>query len=224
MRVLHAAVARSDRTARVRNRHDGSSGASGDQERVADAMTSSSYHVRDRRCVQDVEQRAYVRASFLSFARRDVPSPSRCSRENGPGLSCRGQRRSEDSTAAACHEQSLPYTRSRRSEFPSPSRCGSCWPGEASPPPNRTFANTLITPPRRAETPRATGPSPESSFGSGIGPPSISVLCVKVTAEAARHFLVARHALAPARSLEGGPDAVLEIFRRLGSLQSIRSP
>ncbi|MGH3136827.1 MAG: DNA glycosylase AlkZ-like family protein [Gaiellaceae bacterium] len=40
-----------------------------------------------------------------------------------------------------------------------------------------------------------------------------------VTAEAARHFLVARHALAPARSLEGGPDAVLEVFRRLGSLQ-----
>jgi uncharacterized protein len=42
---------------------------------------------------------------------------------------------------------------------------------------------------------------------------------VKVTAEAARRFLVARHALAPARSLEGGPDAVLEIFRRLGSIQ-----
>jgi uncharacterized protein len=42
---------------------------------------------------------------------------------------------------------------------------------------------------------------------------------VKATAEAARRFLVARHALAPARSLEGGPDAVLEVFRRLGSLQ-----
>jgi hypothetical protein len=42
---------------------------------------------------------------------------------------------------------------------------------------------------------------------------------VKVTAEAARRFLVARHALAPARSLEGGPDAVLEVFRRLGSIQ-----
>ena len=42
---------------------------------------------------------------------------------------------------------------------------------------------------------------------------------MKVSAEAARRFLVARHALAPARSLEGGPDAVLEVFRRLGSIQ-----
>ena len=42
---------------------------------------------------------------------------------------------------------------------------------------------------------------------------------MKVTAEAARRFLVARHFLAPARSLEGGPEAVLEVFRRLGSVQ-----
>ena len=42
---------------------------------------------------------------------------------------------------------------------------------------------------------------------------------MRVSAEAARRFLVARHALAPARSLEGGPDAVLEVFRRLGSIQ-----
>jgi uncharacterized protein YcaQ len=42
---------------------------------------------------------------------------------------------------------------------------------------------------------------------------------VKVTAEAARHFLVAHHLLSPARSLEGGPEAVLEVFRRLGSIQ-----
>jgi uncharacterized protein YcaQ len=42
---------------------------------------------------------------------------------------------------------------------------------------------------------------------------------VKVTADAARRFLVARQLLAPARSLEGGPDAVLEVFRRLGSVQ-----
>jgi uncharacterized protein len=42
---------------------------------------------------------------------------------------------------------------------------------------------------------------------------------VRVTAEAARRFLVARHLLAPARSLEGGPDAVLEVFRKLGSIQ-----
>jgi uncharacterized protein YcaQ len=42
---------------------------------------------------------------------------------------------------------------------------------------------------------------------------------VKVTAAAARRFLVTRHLLAPARSLDGGPDAVLEVFRRLGSVQ-----
>jgi uncharacterized protein len=52
-----------------------------------------------------------------------------------------------------------------------------------------------------------------------FGAPPDTVLCVKVTAEAARHFLVARHALAPARSLKGGPDAVLEVFRRFGSIQ-----
>jgi uncharacterized protein YcaQ len=46
-----------------------------------------------------------------------------------------------------------------------------------------------------------------------------SVLCVRVTTEAARRFLVARHALAPPRSLEGGPDAVLDVFRRWGSIQ-----
>ena len=42
---------------------------------------------------------------------------------------------------------------------------------------------------------------------------------MKVSAEAARRFLVARHLLAPARSLAGGPDAALEVFRRLGSIQ-----
>jgi len=42
---------------------------------------------------------------------------------------------------------------------------------------------------------------------------------VRVSAEAARRFLVARHFLSPARSLEGGPDAVLEVLRRLGSIQ-----
>ena len=42
---------------------------------------------------------------------------------------------------------------------------------------------------------------------------------MKVTAEAARRFLVARHFLAPARSLDGGPAAVLEVIRRLGSIQ-----
>jgi uncharacterized protein YcaQ len=42
---------------------------------------------------------------------------------------------------------------------------------------------------------------------------------VKVTAEAARRFLIARHFLAPARSLAGGLDGVLEVFRKFGSIQ-----
>ena len=42
---------------------------------------------------------------------------------------------------------------------------------------------------------------------------------MRVTGEAARRFLVARQALAPARSLEKGPEAVIEVFRRLGSIQ-----
>jgi uncharacterized protein YcaQ len=42
---------------------------------------------------------------------------------------------------------------------------------------------------------------------------------VKVAAEAARRFLVARQLLAPPRSVERGPDAVLKVLRRLGSLQ-----
>jgi uncharacterized protein YcaQ len=42
---------------------------------------------------------------------------------------------------------------------------------------------------------------------------------VKVSAEAARRFLVARHLLSPARSLEGGRNGVLEVFRRFGSIQ-----
>ena len=42
---------------------------------------------------------------------------------------------------------------------------------------------------------------------------------MKVTADAARHFLVVRQLLAPARSLERGLDGVREVFRRLGSVQ-----
>lgn len=49
--------------------------------------------------------------------------------------------------------------------------------------------------------------------------PAVASLRVKVTAEAARRFLVARHFLAPPRSLQGGPDAVLEVFGKLGSIQ-----
>ena len=42
---------------------------------------------------------------------------------------------------------------------------------------------------------------------------------MKVTSQAARRFLVSRHLLAPARSVQGGPDAVLDFLRRFGSLQ-----
>ena len=40
-----------------------------------------------------------------------------------------------------------------------------------------------------------------------------------VSAEAARRFLVARHFLAPARALTGGPNAVMQVVRGLGSIQ-----
>jgi uncharacterized protein YcaQ len=42
---------------------------------------------------------------------------------------------------------------------------------------------------------------------------------VQITKEDARRFLVARQLLAPPRSLEGGPDAVLSVFRKFGSIQ-----
>jgi uncharacterized protein len=42
---------------------------------------------------------------------------------------------------------------------------------------------------------------------------------MNVPAESARRFLLSRHFLAPARSLEGGHSAVLEVFRKLGSIQ-----
>ena len=42
---------------------------------------------------------------------------------------------------------------------------------------------------------------------------------MQTTAEAARRFLVARHFLAPARSLRGGRKGVLEVMSKLGSLQ-----
>src|ERR687896_69008 len=47
---------------------------------------------------------------------------------------------------------------------------------------------------------------------------------MRITAEAARRFLVARHFLAPARSLEGGLDAVLEVFRKFGAILSRSAP
>ena len=42
---------------------------------------------------------------------------------------------------------------------------------------------------------------------------------MKVAAEAARRFLLARHFLAPARSVAGGPGGVIEVIRKLGSIQ-----
>ncbi len=42
---------------------------------------------------------------------------------------------------------------------------------------------------------------------------------MRVPAEAARRFLVTRHFLAPARSLRGGTDGVMEVVAKLGSLQ-----
>ena len=42
---------------------------------------------------------------------------------------------------------------------------------------------------------------------------------MKVTGEAARRFLLARHFLAPARSLAASPEAVMQVFRRFGSIQ-----
>ena len=40
-----------------------------------------------------------------------------------------------------------------------------------------------------------------------------------ISQETARRFLVHRHLLAPPRSVDGGPEGVLEVFRRLGSIQ-----
>ncbi len=42
---------------------------------------------------------------------------------------------------------------------------------------------------------------------------------MRATAEAARRFLVTRHFLAPARSLQGGSGAVMDVVAKLGSLQ-----
>ena len=42
---------------------------------------------------------------------------------------------------------------------------------------------------------------------------------MKVTGEAARRFLLARQFLAPARSLAASPEAVMQVFRRFGSIQ-----
>jgi uncharacterized protein len=52
-----------------------------------------------------------------------------------------------------------------------------------------------------------------------VGARVVIVVQVKVSAEAARRFLLARHFLAPARSLAGGPEAVMQVFGTFGSIQ-----
>lgn len=69
------------------------------------------------------------------------------------------------------------------------------------------------------QTQRAAGECVFRRAQGAAGPCPVASSHVKVTAEAARRFLVARHFLAPARSLRGGPDAVLEVFGKLGSIQ-----
>src|SRR5438445_9431438 len=60
---------------------------------------------------------------------------------------------------------------------------------------------------------------PISSVNRSTAKSGSSGCALKAGAEAARRFLVARHLLGPARSLKGSTDAVLEVFRRLGSVQ-----
>src|SRR5579859_2451882 len=104
------------------------------------------------------------------------------------------------------------------------------WPARSPPRPRWRSAGGS-RPIRRCRSARCCGrrwtssrrPAPGSpkspAVGPGSWPPTATrVGMVKVTAEAARRFLVARHFLAPARSL-AGMEGVLEVFRRFGSIQ-----
>jgi hypothetical protein len=64
-----------------------------------------------------------------------------------------------------------------------------------------------MRPTYRTSSTRSAGALPAPSLCSVV------VRGVRVTAEVARRFLVARHLLAPARSLAGGSDAVHEFLR-----------
>src|SRR4051812_4813287 len=67
---------------------------------------------------------------------------------------------------------------------------------------------------------RASARSAAARIGCTLGVPRrLASLPVKVSAEDARRFLVARQMLAPARALQGGRDGALEVFRRWGSVQ-----
>src|SRR5262249_51806702 len=75
---------------------------------------------------------------------------------------------------------------------------------------------------RRGGGGRRSVPQVGGAGGVGRGGTRAAVLTaarVKVPPEPARRFLVARHFLAPARSLAAGPDSVLEVIRKLGSIQ-----
>ena len=56
-------------------------------------------------------------------------------------------------------------------------------------------------------------------MGRGRARAAVLSAPLNLTPEAARRFLVARHFLAPARSLADGPDSVLTVIRKLGSIQ-----
>src|SRR5690348_8596439 len=72
---------------------------------------------------------------------------------------------------------------------------------------SRRSAATTPAMPRRTDV---------CSRGSGEPP---GVAGMKIAADAARSFLFTRQFLAPARSVKAGPDGVLEVFRRFGSIQ-----
>src|ERR671932_921148 len=80
---------------------------------------------------------------------------------------------------------------------------------------------TSSTPPSSARLTIRPSSSTQTTSCRSIARPELldSVPQVKITAEAARRFLVQRQLLAPARALDGGPEGVLEVFRRLGSIQ-----
>jgi hypothetical protein len=80
----------------------------------------------------------------------------------------------------------------------------------------RCEVSDVKTEPPMAQLARsASTHEPDRSGHEGV----TSLLGVRVTAATARRFLVARHFLTPARSLEGGLEGVLAVFRRFGSIQ-----
>src|SRR5688500_9666727 len=58
-----------------------------------------------------------------------------------------------------------------------------------------------------------------AGMGRRRHPYAAVVPILEIAAAAARRFLVRRHLLAPARSVPAGPDGVMAVFERLGSVQ-----